>query len=316
MKTARIIYNPTAGKETFKDQLSNVLTRFENAGYITSTHATSGPDDATYAARFACEQNFDLVVAVGGDGTVNEVINGLADFNERPDLGIIPMGTVNDFTHALTIPNNLEEAIDTILSGETAKVDLGSMNGKHFMNIAGGGKITEVSYEAPSKLKAMIGSLAYYIKGIELVPQMRSINLRIEYDDDVFQGEVMLFLIGLTNSIGGFEKLVPDAKLNDGYFSLLIIEDVNLAEFAHLLSIAMKGEHLKHPKVHYFKAREVKVSSFEEVQLNLDGEFGGVLPAHFKNKKEFLKVRVPLEFYQELNGEDMEYSLPDTEQEM
>ncbi|CAD2080780.1 Diacylglycerol kinase [Jeotgalicoccus aerolatus] len=311
MKTARIIYNPTAGKEGFTDKLTDVLQRFEDAGYITSTHATTGPNNATYAARFACENNFDMIVASGGDGTVNEVINGMAEFDERPELGIIPMGTVNDFTRALKIPNDIDEAVSIILNGRTGKVDLGSMNGKYFMNIAGGGKITEVSYEAPSKLKAVIGSLAYYVKGIELIPQMRSINLRIEYDDELFEGEVMIFLLGLTNSIGGFEKLVPNAKLNDGYFSLLILEHVNLAEFGHILSLATRGEHLKHPKVHYYKAQDVKITAYDEVQLNLDGEFGGVLPAHFKNLKEFLQIRVSEAFYNEMNSEDKDYTLPD-----
>ncbi|MEY8561335.1 diacylglycerol kinase [Jeotgalicoccus halotolerans] len=315
MKTARIIYNPTAGKESFQDKLPAVLKRFEEAGYITSTHATTGPNDATYAARFACEQGFDLIVASGGDGTINEVINGLAEYDKRPELGIIPMGTVNDFTRALKISNDIDEAVSIILNGRTGKVDLGSMNGKYFMNIAGGGKITEVSYEAPSKLKAVIGSLAYYVKGIELIPQMRSINLRIEYDDELFEGEVMIFLLGLTNSIGGFERLVPNAKLNDGYFTLLILEQVNLAEFGHILSLATRGEHLKHPKVHYYKARDVKITSFDEVQLNLDGEFGGVLPAHFKNLKEFLKIRVPDEFYNELYSEDNDYKLLHQENE-
>ena len=311
MKTARIIYNPTAGKEGFTDKLTDVLQRFEDAGYITSTHATTGPNNATYAARFACENNFDMIVASGGDGTVNEVINGMAEFDERLELGIIPMGTVNDFTRALKIPNDIDEAVSIILNGRTGKVDLGSMNGKYFMNIAGGGKITEVSYEAPSKLKAVIGSLAYYVKGIELIPQMRSINLRIEYDDELFEGEVMIFLLGLTNSIGGFEKLVPNAKLNDGYFSLLILEHVNLAEFGHILSLATRGEHLKHPKVHYYKAQDVKITAYDEVQLNLDGEFGGVLPAHFKNLKEFLQIRVSEAFYNEMNSEDKDYTLPD-----
>ena len=311
MKTARIIYNPTAGKEGFTDKLTDVLQRFEDAGYITSTHATTGPNNATYAARFACENNFDMIVASGGDGTVNEVINGMAEFDERPELGIIPMGTVNDFTRALKIPNDIDEAVSIILNGRTGKVDLGSMNGKYFMNIAGGGKITEVSYEAPSKLKAVIGSLAYYVKGIELIPQMRSINLRIEYDDELFEGEVMIFLLGLTNSIGGFEKLVPNAKLNDGYFSLLILEHVNLAEFGHILSLATRGEHLKHPKVHYYKAQDVKITAYDEVQLNLDGEFGGVLPAHFKNLKEFLQIRVSEAFYNEMSSEDKDYTLPD-----
>lgn len=295
MKTARIIYNPTAGREVFEQQLPQILERLERAGYIASAHRTTGMGDAIVAAKRACELEFDLVIAVGGDGTVNEVINGLLQHETPPEFGIIPMGTVNDFTRALGIPSDIFEALDYIIEGEPFAIDLGLMNGKYFMNIGGGGKITEVSYEAPSRLKAVIGSLAYYVKGIELIPQITSIPIRIEHDEGIYTGKVMIFLIGLTNSIGGFEKLVPDAKLDDGYFSVLILEEVNLAELAHVLTLAMRGEHLKHEKVKYFKTKELYVTSFEEVQLNLDGEFGGVLPAHFINLKQAIKVRLKKE---------------------
>lgn len=295
MKTARIIYNPTAGREVFEQQLPQILERLERAGYIASAHRTTGMGDAIVAAKRACELEFDLVIAVGGDGTVNEVINGLLQHETPPEFGIIPMGTVNDFTRALGIPSDIFEALDYIIEGEPFAIDLGLMNGKYFMNIGGGGKITEVSYEAPSRLKAVIGSLAYYVKGIELIPQITSFSIRIEHDEGVYTGRVMIFLIGLTNSIGGFEQLVPDAELDDGYFSVLILEEVNLAELAHVLSLAMRGDHLKHDKVKYFKSRELYVSSFEEVQLNLDGELGGVLPAHFKNLQQAIKVRIKKE---------------------
>ncbi|MCG7333265.1 diacylglycerol kinase [Salinicoccus roseus] len=299
MKTARIIYNPTSGREAFKESLAEVLERLEVGGYITSTHATTCAGDATQAAAKACDLGFDLIVAAGGDGTVNEVVNGMAAFDERPALGIIPMGTVNDFAKALHIPPTIDEAVEMIVSGRSASIDIGRMNSKYFINIAGGGKITEVSYEAPSKLKSIIGPLAYYVKGIEMLPKIRSTNVKIEYDDNVFEGKVMLFMLGLTNSIGGFEKLVPDARLNDGKFTLIIVEEASLAEIGHIMTLATRGEHLKHPKVHFFKAEEVDISSFEEVHLNLDGEFGGVLPAHFINLKEHLEVRVPASFYEE-----------------
>jgi diacylglycerol kinase (ATP) len=299
MKTARIIYNPTSGREAFKESLAEVLERLEVGGYITSTHATTCAGDATQAAAKACDLGFDLIVAAGGDGTVNEVVNGMAAYDERPALGIIPMGTVNDFAKALHIPPTIDEAVEMIVSGQSARIDIGRMNSKYFINIAGGGKITEVSYEAPSKLKSIIGPLAYYVKGIEMLPKIRSTNVKIEYDDNVFEGKVMLFMLGLTNSIGGFEKLVPDARLNDGKFTLIIVEEASLAEIGHIMTLATRGEHLKHPKVHFFKAEEVDISSFEEVHLNLDGEFGGVLPAHFINLKEHLEVRVPSSFYEE-----------------
>ncbi|MFC3418586.1 diacylglycerol kinase [Salinicoccus hispanicus] len=297
MKTARIIYNPTSGREVFRESLADVLERFEVNGYITSTHATTEVGDARIAAEKACEIGFDLIVAAGGDGTVNEVVNGMAIFDRRPSLGIIPIGTVNDFAKALNLPTDILEATETILSGMAADIDIGLMNSKYFINIAGGGKITEVSYEAPSKLKSIIGPLAYYVKGIEMLPKIRSTDVRIEYDNEIFEGKVMLFLLGLTNSIGGFDKLVPDARLNDGKFTLIIVEEASIAEIGHIMTLATRGEHLKHPKVHFFKAEEVNISSFEEVQLNLDGEFGGVLPARFTNLKQHLEIRVPESFY-------------------
>ncbi|TDM13956.1 diacylglycerol kinase [Macrococcus bovicus] len=294
-KRARIIYNPTSGRELFKKTLPDVLIKLEQAGYETSAHATTAAGDATIAARAAVQDQFDIIIAAGGDGTLNEVVNGIADLPDLPQIGVIPMGTVNDFGRALMIPKDIMEAVDVIIEGTTVPVDIGRMNSRYFINIAGGGKITSVSYEAPSKLKTVIGPLAYYIKGLEMLPEIKPTDVRIEYDGEVFSGEVMLFLIGLTNSVGGFEKLVPDASINDGYFTLLFLEKVNLAEFGHLLTLASRGEHLNHPKVHYIKAKEIKVSSYEMMDLNVDGEYGGVLPAHFVNLASHLEIFSPLD---------------------
>ena len=90
----------------------------------------------------------------------------------------------------------------------TTKVDIGKMNNRYFINLAAGGQLTQVSYETPSRLKSIVGPFAYYIKGFEMLPQMKAVDLRIEYDNQVFQGEALLFLLGLTNSMAGFEKLV------------------------------------------------------------------------------------------------------------
>ncbi|MBQ5152366.1 diacylglycerol kinase [Macrococcoides caseolyticum] len=289
-KRARIIYNPTSGRELFKKALPDVLIKLEDAGYETSAYATKSAGDATAAAERAVEDKFDLVIAAGGDGTINEVINGIAEKDYRPDIGIIPMGTVNDFGRALLIPKDIDEAVDVIVSGQTVSVDVGKMNNRYFINIAGGGKITEVSYEAPSRLKTVLGPLAYYVKGLEMLPEIKASDVRIEYDGEVYSGEAMMFLIGLTNSVGGFEKLVPDASINDGYFTLLILEKVNFAEFGHIFTLASRGEHIKHPKVRYVKAKDIKVSSFDKVQLNVDGEFGGMLPAHFINLERHINV--------------------------
>lgn len=294
MKKARLIYNPTSGREILKRNLPDILQKLEIAGYEASCHATTGAGDATKAALIAVERQYDVVIAAGGDGTIHEVVNGLAEQEFRPRLGIIPGGTTNDFARALQIPRDIGSAVDIITKGDTIPVDIGRFNDKYFINIAGGGRITEITYEVPSKLKTMLGQLAYYLKGMEMLPSINATNLKIEYDGRLFEGEAMLFLVGLTNSIGGFEKLAPDSSINDGLFSLLILKKINLADFVKIATLALRGEHVNDQNVIYTQANHVKVTSTEKVQLNLDGEFGGLLPAEFYNLYRHLEVFVPI----------------------
>ena len=283
----------------FKRALPDVLIKLEKAGYETSAYATERAGDATKEAERALEQEYDLLIVAGGDGTLNEVVNGIAEQPNRPKLGIIPMGTVNDFGRALHLPSNIMKAVDVIVNGHTTQVDIGKMNSRYFINLAAGGKLTEVSYETPSKLKSIVGPFAYYIKGFEMLPQMKAVDIRIEYDDEIFQGEALLFLLGLTNSMAGFEKLVPDAKLDDGYFTLIIVEKANLAELGHIMTLASRGEHTKHPKVIYKKAKSVSISSFANMQLNVDGEYGGKLPGNFLNLERHIEVFTPNDIHNE-----------------
>jgi len=293
MKRARIIYNPTSGREAVKRELPEILQRFEQAGYETSTHRTVGSGDATHAAEIAAKRKFDVVVAAGGDGTINEVINGLAKHEHRPKVGIIPVGTTNDFARAISVPRNIKKAIDVILDDFSKELDIGQVNDQYFVNIAGGGKLTELTYEVPSKLKTMLGQLAYYLKGVEMIPSLRPTRVQIEYDGEWFEGEVMVFLVSNTNSVGGLEKLAPDAYMDDGMFDLLIIKKVNLAELVRLASLAMKGNHINDPNVIYVKANRIKVLTDEKMQLNIDGEFGGLLPGEFVNLYRHLEFFVP-----------------------
>jgi diacylglycerol kinase (ATP) len=295
MKRARIIYNPTSGRELFRKHLPEVLEKMEKAGYETSCHATTAEGDATIAAADAVKRQFDLIVAVGGDGTLNEVVSGVSGFEERPKIGLIPMGTTNDFARAVHIPRDINKAVEIIIEGNSIPVDVGLMNDRHFINIAGGGRLTELTYEVPSKLKTVLGQMAYYLKGIEMIPSIRSSKVRIEYDGHVFDDHAMMFLIGLTNSVGGFEKLAPDASINDGKFTLLILKELNMAEFIRVASLALRGEHLSDPHVIYAKASKISVSSDERVLLNLDGEYGGLLPATFENLGRHIEVMVPID---------------------
>lgn len=299
MKRARLIYNPSSGREQVKKQLPYILDRLERAGYETSTHATKGEGCATMAAREAAERKFDLVVAAGGDGTINEVVNGLAELPYRPTLGIIPAGTTNDFARAVGIPKSIEEVCDILTKGLTMPIDIGKVGERYFINIAGGGTLTELTYEVPSKLKTMMGQMAYYVKGIEKLPSIRPVPVRIEYDGKLFEGDVNLFLVSNTNSVGGFEKLAPDASLHDGMFDLIIVKKTSLADSIRLTGAALRGEHIHDPAVVYVQANRIKVYVEEEMHLNLDGEYGGELPGEIINLHHHLYLSVPEKTYEE-----------------
>lgn len=303
MKRARLIYNPTAGKEVVKKELSLILETLEKEGYETSAHATTGEGDATDEARRAVERRYDLVIVAGGDGTINEVINGLGEEAYRPKLGIIPAGTTNDFARALHIPRDIKKALDIIVADQSMHLDIGKVNDQYFINIAGGGRLTELTYDVPIKLKTVLGQLAYYIKGIEMLPSLKPERTRIEYDGEVFDEDIMLFLISNSNSVGGFEKLAPDAKLDDGYFDLLILKKVNLAEFIHIASLALRGAHLNSDDLLYVKAKNIKVYPTEQMLLNIDGEYGGALPGEFVNLKQHIEMIVPVIFIEQQKEE-------------
>lgn len=308
MKKARIIYNPTSGREAFKKELPYVLEKLEKAGYETSAHATTEEGDAIKASKLAVERGYDIIIAAGGDGTINEVIHGMAEEANRPKLGIIPVGTTNDFARALHIPRDIHKAVEVILDNESMLLDIGKVNDHYFMNIAGGGRLTELTYDVPSKLKTMLGQLAYYLKGMEMLPSLKPVRVRIEYDGEFIEEEVMLFLVSNTNSIGGFEKLAPSAKMNDGYFDLLILRKTNLAEFIHIATLALRGAHLDSKYIIYKQAKHVKITPEDKMQLNIDGEYGGPLPGEFINLQQHIEFFVPEEF-KEKQEEEIELYL-------
>ncbi|MFG1735355.1 diacylglycerol kinase [Paenibacillus sp. 843] len=291
MRNARLIYNPTSGREEMKRRLADILNRLDSAGIETSCHATTGEGDATREAADAVERGYDLVIAAGGDGTLNEVINGMAGRDNLPPLGIFPLGTTNDFARALGISKNWEEYCDLVIRGETRPIDVGKANDRYFINIAGGGTLTELTYEVPSKLKTMIGQLAYYLKGIEkmvsLAPQELIINAS---GHPAIHDEFMVFLIANSNSVGGFDKIAPGASIDDGLFDVIALRKCNLAEFVRVATLALRGEHINDKRVVHFRTDYMEVVSPGPVQLNLDGEFGGVLPGTFRVLPQHLRI--------------------------
>jgi len=302
MKRARVIYNPTSGKETMKKNLADILAILEQAGYEASAFATTPEEhSARNEAKRAALTGFDLVVAAGGDGTINEVVNGIAPLKKRPKMAIIPGGTTNDYARALKIPrDNPKAAAEVILKKQKIKMDIGKTPESYFINIAAGGHLTELTYEVPSELKSIFGYLAYLAKGAELLPRIKPIKMRLVYDEGEYYGNASMFFLGLTNSVGGFEQIAPDAKLDDGKFSLIIVKTANIFEIIHLVSLMLNGgKHINDHRLIYTKTSRLEVDvpdKSHRLMINLDGEYGGDAPMVFKN------LHNHIEFYADVDA--------------
>lgn len=199
MRKARLIYNPVSGKEIMRTNLADILDAIEKAGYEASAFATTPePDSAKNEATRAAKAGFELVVAAGGDGTINEVVNGIAGLKKRPKMAIIPAGTTNDYARALKIPrSNVKAAAEVIQKQQTVKMDIGKAADTYFINIAAGGSLTELTYEVPSELKSIFGYLAYLAKGAEMLPRIKPTKMRLVYEGGEYEGNASMFFLSL-----------------------------------------------------------------------------------------------------------------------
>lgn len=295
MRQAMIISNPSSGKEEAQQYVSRVQAILESQQYQVMINETAGVGDATSYCLDACQCGCDLVISIGGDGTLHETINGMMDQKHRPRLGIVPLGTVNDFARALHLSLDPDEAIKQLGSEQVRKVDLGRINDRLFANVVAAGSLAEALSSVSSEDKSKLGSLAYLKEGLKDLVSSHAYPLKIEYDGLTWEGESPLFLAALTNSVGGFEKLSPDAVVDDGLIHCFVIRNISVFNSLTLGTSLLFGHLKDHKDVDYFTAKDVRVSCTESVCTNVDGEEGPALPIQISVLPQHIEVIVPLE---------------------
>ncbi|MEE4564083.1 MULTISPECIES: diacylglycerol/lipid kinase family protein [Paenibacillus] len=295
MKKAMVIVNPSSGKEESLQHVRNVEEILREQGYAVTVEETAQELDATRFCVTACQETYDLVVSLGGDGTLHETINGFMDQDHRPKLGVIPLGTVNDFARALQIPLSPELAIRTLTSARVKAVDMGLLNGQMFANVVATGSLAESLSAVSSDDKSMFGTFAYIKEGMKELINHPAHPLIVRYDDKTWEGESPLFLAALTNSVGGFEKLVPGAAVDDGLLHCFIFKNLNILNTVTASISLFLGNLKDHKDVVYFTAKHVSVSSAESVSTNVDGEEGPSLPIEVRILPRHIEVIVPEE---------------------
>lgn len=290
MLKARLIYNPFSGDTTFKNKLDLVIDKLQNAGYEVTPYRSKSPSDIHESMKYA--KDYDCIIVSGGDGTINHVINAMINNDINVPVGIIPAGTANDFASHLGIPKKLSKAIDIIANGKTTQIDVGKINDTYFVNVAAGGLLTDVSQKIDINLKNTLGKMAYYIKGIEQLPNFRPVPITIRYEKGIIEELVYLFVI-LNGSMAGGFKLAPDSTANDETLNLIAIKACNIVELFNLFIKMLKGEHLDSNSIIYLRGKEFTIECKENIETDVDGEAGPTFPINIRLSSKKLKVFTP-----------------------
>ena len=271
-------------------ELRHLVSWVRAKGHRVTTHVTWEAGDATLFARLSAEAGVDAVIAAGGDGTVNEVLNGLAGYDVP--LGIIPVGTANDFARQAGIPRDADHAMDVILRRPPVRIDTLEMNGRRFLNVSTGGVGAEATAETPADAKESLGMLAYAITGVRKLRELMPRRLTVHGPGFDYDGEFLLFAVGNGRVTGGGTVITPRASVTDGLLDFCLVEGMPRAEFTRLALRIRNGEHLDHPAVHYAQLPEVTIEGAEPISVNVDGEPCGERVLEYRVRKGDLLLHV------------------------
>lgn len=304
MKKLKLIYNPNAGDRSFKNKLDECIHVLQHGGFEVHIFRSLKKGDIDAHISSMEKEEYDTVVVSGGDGTINIVINALMKNNITAKLGILPAGTANDFANYLGIPKNPKEACSYIAKGDTISSDIGEVNGRYFINVCGAGLLTNISQNIDENLKNSLGKLAYYLKGLEQVQNFVPIPVKITNSKEVMEENVYLLLVLNGAGAGSFEKLAPNASINDGVFDFIAFKSISMPELAKIFLKVLKGDYLHDPNVIYFQDSFIKIEPNGEglekalFETDIDGELGPDMPLTIYNRKRVIEIYYNKELFQ------------------
>ena len=275
MKKAMLIINPTSGGEKaldYKEKLENKANEYFD--YV-ETKITEKAKDATAFAEEASKENYEAVIVFGGDGTVNEVISGIAEKDYIPKLGIIPGGTGNLITKLLEISQDVDEAIDQLDFNKTNAIDIGKANKSYFGYIFSVGSLPEAIHNVEIEDKTKYGVLAYAINTIKSVIKDEVFNIKIETENGSYEGEASQVLVLLSNYYAD-KKIFEENK--DGYANILILKNASIISKLSLIPDLLKGDIVENDNIEYIKAKDITISSDTKLESDIDGDRSDDLP--------------------------------------
>ncbi len=282
-----LVINPVSGKGEARFELMDIVVRLSDAGCEVTVFPTRADTDNSeeIASRLHASHDYDMVVACGGDGTLNITVEGVLRAQKQVPIGYIPLGTTNDFASSLDIPSDTDEAIAHVLAGTPVKHDVGLFKGRHFTYIACCGAFTETSYSTNRTLKSIFGQAAYVINALPSLPSIRPIEMTVKTDCETISGKYIFCALSNTTTAGGFVKLDGHGvDFSDGLFELILIgypqDIIDAGRVAKKLATANMDD----PLIVIRHVTSCEIAAKEPIGWSLDGEDGG------KTDKAYLSV--------------------------
>ena len=280
----KIILNPSSGRETARSNIENVLSYLAMKGSIerADINYTAKRFDAMNYAIDTDPEEYDILIAAGGDGTVNEVVTGLMRSEIDIPLAIYNSGTVNDFATINRLPSAPQEFARMLEDPELVRVDCGKAGDSYFMNVLAAGSFADVIYNVQPDLKTAFGPVAYWISAMKDIPSLNnSEHIIIHNGDKTIETDAVMFFVSNTSSVGGFRNLMSQADVTDGLLDVMILKKIEKNEIMPLFGKILVGDHINSDKVIYFQAPDFSIEAPEaenKITLDLDGERGPSLP--------------------------------------
>lgn len=293
-KKMLFVVNPKSGKARIKNHLLDITDLFIKAGYEVHVHITQKPGDAVEVIKNR-EDGYNIIVCSGGDGTLDEVVNGMVLSNRMKPIGYIPAGSTNDFANSLGLPSNMKKAAQIVVEGEKFACDIGSFNSEIFVYVAAFGMFTDVSYGTEQELKNALGHMAYVLEGVKRLASIKSYRLKISYADTVLEGDFIYGMVTNSVSVGGFKNLTgKNVELNDGEFEVMLVKrPANALELNKLIA-ALWEQKTENEFIYWFKTDKLQIEAKEPVAWTLDGEFGGEHKiVKIRDLKQAMEIIVP-----------------------
>lgn len=297
-KKAILLYNPKAGHRAIIQHLDYIAKKVQQFGYEFRLYRSMRPGDIKeYITEHITEENTQLILISGGDGTINDCITGMAIKGVDIPLLILPLGTANDFANSAGIPTNIRDTLRLIEKGELRYVDIGKANDKYFVNVCNMGLFSGVSHNVDLEMKKRFGRLAYYVKGFEEIQSYQAMDMTIKTNTCTLQEKYILVLVFNGKGAGGMLKLAKDAEIFDGMFNIVCIKDISFFDVPGLFLKVLYGEHLEDSRIDYIKASWADIECHNQDQnkfiTDVDGEEGPHFPMHIEVISNKLRIYLP-----------------------